>query len=78
VFRAPIEKVVTDVPKLIAFATSMDERLRRGESFWTARLFTRDEYRDIYVNKCVHNSACTEVELIMKAISENRLAKYLA
>jgi len=77
VFRAPIEKVATDVPKLLAFATSMDERLRRGESYWTARLFTRDEYRDIYVNKCGHNPTCTEIELIMKTINENRLAKYL-
>jgi hypothetical protein len=75
-FRAPIGKATTAVATLLAFSTSMDERLGRGENYWTARLFTRSEFRDIY-EKCNRDPICTEVELIMKTISENRLAKYI-
>ena len=77
VFRAPIYRATTAVAALLTFSTSMDQRLRSGENYWTARLFTRNEFRDIY-EKCNKDPICTEVELIMKAISENRLAKYMA
>jgi hypothetical protein len=75
VFRSPIEKV-PDVVKLLAFATSMDFRLEAGEQYWTPEPLTRDEYRKIY-KKCGGDPVCTEVEVVMKMINENRIAKYM-
>jgi hypothetical protein len=75
VFRSTIEKI-PDVAKLLAFATSMDFRLEAGEQYWTPEPLTRDEYRQIY-KKCAGDPVCTEVEVVMKVINENRIAKYL-
>jgi len=77
VLEVPLDKAKTVAVWLLALPTSMDIRIGYGGSFWASRVFTRGEFMEAY-EKCNKNNVCTEVELVMKAISENRLAKYMA
>jgi hypothetical protein len=76
VIEVPLDKVKTVAVWLLALPTSMDIRIGYGGSYWASRVFTRGEFMEVY-EKCNKNNVCTEVELVMKAISENRLAKYI-